>query len=393
MKVLIFMTQFYKLGGAERLAVELAEELNKRGIRADILSMYTEDLPGVAEAKETILRKGIPAVHFLGMRIHPPISSMVSSILKLRRMIRSHQYDIVETSMLSPTILALWATRGERVRHVAGLHTVYNRERHNRIGHQFWRFSMKMNSRVRFYAISDYVKRHWIEYSKTDTEHTCLIYNGILNDCFDTTPERERVHDEFDIPPEAKIALFVGRMIKLKGIDTLLDALGPILYAENLYLLYAGGTDHPPEGIFPGETGILDRMKEQVMREGWSDRVRFLGRRNDVPRLMAASDVLVHPARIEGFGLILAEAMAAGLPVVASNVDGIPEVLAGTDSIMVPPDAPVTLREAVLKTLHRPIDEMSKAIKKGRHRAQAFHIGQRIDAMIKLFEDVLADRF
>src|SRR5664280_305243 len=93
MKVLIFMTQFYQLGGAERLAVELAEQLNQRGIHADILSMYTEDLPYVADAKEALLHEGIPNVHFLGMRIHPPIASLVPAILKLRRLILEQGYD------------------------------------------------------------------------------------------------------------------------------------------------------------------------------------------------------------------------------------------------------------------------------------------------------------
>ena len=55
MKVLIFMSQFYQLGGAERLAIELAEELNKRCIHTDILSMYTEELPGVEDARKDLL--------------------------------------------------------------------------------------------------------------------------------------------------------------------------------------------------------------------------------------------------------------------------------------------------------------------------------------------------
>jgi glycosyltransferase involved in cell wall biosynthesis len=134
-------------------------------------------------------------------------------------------------------------------------------------------------------------------------------------------------------------------------------------------------------------------MKEQIIREGWPDRVQLLGRRNDVPSLMASSDLLVHPARIEGFGLVLAEAMAAGLPVVASNVQGIPEVLAETDSLMVPPDDPNALREAVLKTLNRTPEEATRAVEKGRKRAEAFRIDKRTDAMVRLFEDVLAGRF
>lgn len=397
MKVLIFITQFYQLGGAERLAVELAEELNKRGIHADILSMYTEDLPGVAQARESFLNKGIPNVYFLGMRIHPPIGSLLPAILKLNRLIRKQEYDIVETSMVSPTVLASWATKGGGARQVAGLHDVFIRERSKGKRHRFWRWfwrcSMRMNRRTRFYAISDYARRHWIEYSNTPPEHTRTIYNGIPNDCFDAIPERECVREELRIPPEANVALFVGRMLKRKGIDTILDALGPVFHTENLYLLYVGSWDQPPEGLFPGEEGLLERMKDQIAREGWADRVQFLSRRNDVPRLMASSDLLVHPARIEGFGLVLAEAMAAGLPVVASNVEGIPEVLAGTDSLMVPPDDPAALREAVLKTLNRTADEAARAIEKGRHHAQDFRIDRRTDAMIKLFGDVLSDRF
>ena len=66
---------------------------------------------------------------------------------------------------------------------------------------------------------------------------------------------------------------------------------------------------------------------------------------------MASADVLVHPAFMEGFGLTLVEAMAARLPVVATNVDAIPEILAQTSSLMVPAREPDALREAVLATL------------------------------------------
>jgi len=393
MKVLIFMTQFYQLGGAERLAVELAEELNKRGIHADILSMYKEDLPGVAEAKQDLLQRGIPAVHFLGMKIHPPLASMIPAIFKLRRLIRDEGYEIVETSMVSPTVLASWASRGTRAKHVAGLHDVFSKNRYNALKDVFWRFSIRCNRRIRYYAISDYVKRHWAEFSGTPLKHTRTIYNAIPNDCFDVVPEREAVCSELKIPSEHKILLFVGRMLKRKGIDTILAAFGPILRETDLHLVYVGGTDQGPEGFFFGEAGLLERMQTQIAEENWIDRVHFLGRRKDVPRLMASCDLLVHPARIEGFGLVLAEALASGLPLVASNVEGIPEVLAGTDSLMIPPDDPMALRDAVLQTLNRPPEEEACAIKKGRKRAEDYRIGKRIDAMVKLFEEVMECQF
>jgi len=275
MKVLIFTTELYQLGGAERLAVELAENLNKRGICADILSMYTEDLPGVVEAKQALLQKGIPAVHFLGMRIHPSVASMFPAIFKLRRLIVSEGYDIVETSMLSPTVLASWGTLGTRALHVAGLHDVFRKNRHNTSKHKFWRISMRCNRRNRYYAISKYTKEHWIEYSNTSPEQIRTIYNGIPDDCFVAIPERERVREELGIPSGANIALFVGRMLKRKGIDTILDALGTILRETNLHLVYVGGTDQGPEGFFSGEAGLLERIHARIARENWTDPSRL----------------------------------------------------------------------------------------------------------------------
>lgn len=389
MKVLIFMTQFHQLSGAERLAVELAEALNTRGIHADILSQYTEDLPGVVEAKQDLLRRGIPNVHFLGMKVHPPVTSMPAAVARLRQLIREHQYDIVETSMVMPTTLAAWATRGTRAKQIAGLHHVYRLDSENTPKHKLWRVSVRCNPHIRYYAISDYVAQAWVRYSKTHPTHTRTVYNAITDDYFTALPDRSGVRRELGIPEDARLALYVGRLAAFKGIDTLLSALGPILSSRNLYLLYVGR----PDLFVAGTKQMLQRIEQEIQRNNWGDRVRFLNHRTDVPRLMAASDILVHPPRTEGFGLVLAEALAARLPIVASNVDGIPEVLVGTDSLMVPPDDPEALREAVLQTLHRPPNEAAAAIERGRRRAQAFRTETRTEAMRRLFEDVLRNRF
>jgi len=172
-----------------------------------------------------------------------------------------------------------------------------------------------------------------------------------------------------------------------------LEAVGPILEKYDAYLLCVGNDSEAPEGFFSDEIGLLERLHSTLSEEVWGRRVRFLGIRKDVPRLMAACDALVHPARIEGFGLVLAEALAAGLPVIASNVQGIPEVLSGTESLMVPPDDPISLRVAVLKTLNRSQVESDQAIEKGRKRAESFRTSERTKQMIKLFEDALSNKF
>jgi glycosyltransferase involved in cell wall biosynthesis len=353
--------------------------------------MYTQDLPGVAKAKATLLTNGIPEVHFLGMRVHPPLGKMFPAILKLHRFLQDKEYDIVETSMLSPAVLASWATRGTRARHVVGVHQVFRRDRENSKQHKFWRFSVRSNPHVRYYAISDYVANHWIKYSDTRPRYIRRIYNAISDDYFVASSNRDRdgVRKELGIADDGRLALYVGRLAAYKGINTLLCALGPVLKQQNLFLLYAG----LPDLSVKGTQQMLKEIQKQITEKEWGGRVRFLGYRKDISRLMASSDILIHPTRMEGFGLTLTEAMATGLPVVTSNVEGIPEVLAGTDSIMVPPDEPETLRSAVLRTLNRTAEEAHMAHEKGLRRAQSFRSDRRTNAMASLFRDVLSGRF
>lgn len=393
MKVLIFTTQFWKLGGAERLAIELAADLNRRGIHADVLSMYAANLPGVDVARQRLLEQGIPVVRFLGMGVNPGSLTALTAVGKLRRLVRDERYTVVETSLVSPRLLTMCATIGLPAHHVAGVHDVFTKRRYNDGKSRLSRYFMAVNDETRFYAVSEYVKKHWIEYSRTPPERTRTIYNGIPDEAFDAQAERDSVRRELNISRDAKVALFVGRMLKRKGIDTIVEALGPILEVENLHLIFAGAVDEPPDGLFPDERGLLQRMRERIASQGWTPHISMLGVRGDIPRLMASSDVLVHPARLEGFGLVLAEALATGLPVIASDVEGIPEVLSGTDSLMVPPDDPDALRIAVQRTLSRTQREKATAERKARLRADRFRLCHRTDAMIELFDNVMAGTF
>lgn len=389
MKVLIFTSQFYQLGGAERLAVELAESLNKMGIHTDILSMYKENEPDVTVVKQILLNKGIPNIHFLGMKIHPNLLEFILGILKLKLLVRKNKYTIIETSQVTPSIIASWAIRNKNARLISGLHQIFRKDRENRIVHKFFRFSVKSNPHIRFYAISDCAVEKWIEFSKTPYKNIRRIYNAIHNDYFSQKPDRDHVRKEFDIPLDSKLALYVGRLAAYKGIDTILEALSPILEKENIYLFYIG----LPDDSICGTKEMVQNIKKTISISQWGYRVKFIGYRTDIPRLMASSDILVHPTRIEGFGLVLAEALATGLPIVASNVEGIPEVLSGTDSLMVNPNDSIALRDAILKILHRNNIEAEIARQKGYRKAMNYKVEKRTMAMLELFDDVLNNRF
>ena len=380
------MSQFYQLGGAESLQVELAEELNKRGIHADILSMYSESLNGALKAKKNILEKGIPSVYFIGMQVHPSIYELILAVYKLRRIIIENKYDIIETSLLSPTVIASLSVIFTPVRHVAGIHQVFRKDRENSTQHRLWKCLAKLTFKTRYYAISDYVSESWVRYSGIPIQKITRIYNSIDNNYFVIKPDRYAVRKELKLKKDACIALYVGRLAAYKGIKVVLDALYPLIQKGDIYLVYAGLPD-----FNVNETKKdLQSMECKIINSGLTSKVLFLGYRKDTARLMASADILVHPTTIEGFGLTLVESMAARLQIVTSNVEAIPEILAGTNIITIPPDNPKILREAVIKTLHRSSKEKLDSLNIGFKRACEFKIDRRVDKMIALFEDILS---
>ena len=389
MKVLIFTTQFFEIGGIERLAVELAIDLNKHGIHTDILSMYSEKLPNVTEKKEKLLNMGVPNVYFLGLNIHPsPISIFKASFL-LNHLVHKNQYDIVETSAITPIVIASWGLRATKCRHIVGIHQVFLTERDNLLQHKILKLSVLFNKKIRYYAISEYAVSKWIKYSKTPEKHLCCIYNSIPDDCFTTNKDKNYIKNDFCLPENAKIIIYVGRIIEPKRPDLLIEALSDICEINNIAILFIGRIDLTVDGT----EDMVKRMKKIIKEKNLDYRIKFVGCSAEVPRIMASADLLVHPTQIEAFGLVLVEAMASGLQIVSTNVEGIPEVLKDTANIMVSPNNAFLLRKAILETLNRTAIEKSTAIQKGKDRAEFFRTKERTKNMIKLFYNVLSNRF
>lgn len=142
----------------------------------------------------------------------------------------------------------------------------------------------------------------------------------------DAASARARLADELALDPRSRIVVSVARIAPQKGLDLLVSAAAHLAHearaAAPVTWLVAGD----------GDTELGDRLREQVADAGVD--VRFLGARDDVPSLLAAADVLAVSSRWEARPLVVQEALAAGLPVVATNVGGIPEVLGGAGELV-----------------------------------------------------------
>lgn len=184
------------------------------------------------------------------------------------------------------------------------------------------------------------------------------------------TPCRdEAFRTTFGLPPGTPVLGMAAQFIRRKGHDVLLEALPTILrnHAGARLLLFGRGP-------------LADEMARRVNEADLEAQVRLPGFRDNLPEILPCLDVLVHPARREGLGVVLLQASAAGIPVVASRVGGIPEVIAhGESGLLVPPDDPGALAEAVSALLADP----GKARAMGRRGRELIRERFSVDGMVQ----------
>jgi glycosyltransferase involved in cell wall biosynthesis len=193
-----------------------------------------------------------------------------------------------------------------------------------------------------------------------------VIYNGIELRAYDEVRGGAGVRSELGCPSNACVVLCVARLVLEKDHATLLTAFQRAARAqERLHLWIAGD-------------GPLRRVLEsQVERLGLAGRVSFLGFRGDVPRLLAAADLLVIASQREGLPNVALEAMAARRPVIATAIAGTPELVRdGETGMLIPPGAPEALAGALTALAGDPIRRRQMG-ERGRRRVEEWFESSR----------------
>jgi glycosyltransferase involved in cell wall biosynthesis len=211
------------------------------------------------------------------------------------------------------------------------------------------------------------------------------IHNGILPDRFvASSGARERIRKEHGIPERAPALVTVaGGLTAQKGIDVLLTALASL-----------SGTDAlRPHLVLVGDGPLRSDLDGQARRLDLTPRVHFLGFRSDIPDLLAAADLFVLPSRWEGCPMVLLEAMAAGVPVVATRVGGVPEIVDHDRSgLLVPPEDPEALAAAIETILSSPDRAQEIAAAGCESVAKRFHAGMLAGELAALYVQITGAR-
>ena len=301
-----------KTGGLERLLGDIARHHNPAECCPEFLAL--NEVGRFAD----VIRDAGCQVHSL----RP--AGRISQLAQMIRLFRERQYDVVHTHNTYPHINGSIAAR------LAGVPVVLNTRHGQRAGHGWksrtqFRWASHLVDRI--VAVSDDAATLCVEADGVAPRKVIRIWNGIDIDDFD-----------FSGPVEKPIAISVARLSAEKDFPTLLRAVSlAIRTVPELTLKLVG--DGP-------ERPALEQLSQDL---GLSHHVEFLGERRDVPRLLAQAGFFVTSSLTEGISLTLLEAMAVGLPVIATSVGGNSEIANdGQTGQLVPPGDVDLLASAIV---------------------------------------------
>jgi glycosyltransferase involved in cell wall biosynthesis len=345
------------IGGQERLVLRMAQAFHERGHDVHVLTLTgggtLRNELGPIPVHDVIRRRGFDAT------LYP----------RLWRLFRSLRPDVVHTHNAVPLIYAAPAARMARV----------PRTVHSKHGHIDYSKSSLQLSRAatkfvdHFVAVSTDTAGTAARNEQPGSKRLAVIENGIPLGKFTPDPAaRIAVRDELGIPRDALVVGSVGRLVEEKDYPLLVRAMAPLL-GEKVRLVIVG------EGIVRAE--VEAAITPEIRRF-----VTLTGARRDVSRALNAFDVYASSSRAEGLPLALAEAMATQLPIVATAVGGVPDIVPPQIGVLVPHGDPEVFRAAIKRLLDEPatrnaMGEAARAYALGRFAEE-----RMLDRYLKLYD-------
>lgn len=273
----------------------------------------------------TRLREAGFVVHTMYM---DGLINIVKGIFNIRRILRKGRFDVVNTHSRQDTIIAAPAGR------LSGTPLIV-RTRH---------LSSKVNSLLSYTwlphcvtTVSDYVRRHLIDRGVAP-DRVETIYSPLV---FPPPVEHSTLRHELGLKDSDLVVGCVAVMRPNKGHRDLIDAIAPLIQShDNLHLVLVGGG-----------SPTFENTRDYILQLGLQSRIHMMGARKDVPNLLAGMDLFALATREEASGTVFLEAAASGVPIVATDVGGVSEVVRRDRNCLLFPRGDLNALRAALSRL------------------------------------------
>jgi glycosyltransferase involved in cell wall biosynthesis len=362
--VVLLLPEFEE-GGVERHVLWLAQGLSRRGLGVTVISRGGKL---VGELPEKVTHVALP-VHAKN-----PVTA-VTAALRIARMARRGEFHLLHAHSRVPAFVAWWASSLSGIPWIMTCHARYSKNAG----------LLPLRRADGAICVSETVQNHL---QGLLPERTAVIPGGIPP----LASRRERVpllrgEGPFsreigaegpdpepcgDVPRMCRL-LFVGRLTRVKGIAFLLDLLTKEDLSGRSWLL-----------DIVGDGPLRNELFRLVSEKGMANRVTFHGFREDVESFLARCDCLLFPSLDEGMGLVLAQALTAGIPVLASDLPAVRELVADADPLVPAGDA-----DAWSSRLRRGFDEGVFPVLAAR---RTFSLDEMCDRTVTFYDTVLSPR-
>lgn len=367
---ILFFYWHLDYGGAEVGLLTTLRNINRERFQCTVLCMKKKGPIG-----EEIERLGIKVIY---LNSTPRLFNIIL-MWKVFCTLRKLEVDILHTSLFYANFFGRIAALTKKIPIIiAEERSMYYEKRIYHV----WidRFLATLTDRI--IVCSQSVLNFTMEQEKIPFEKFYLIYNGVDEERFSISSPKSELRRRYGFSADQFIIGTVGSIIPKKGHRFLIEAARNFCpQMPNCKVLIVG------EGVIKKELEYL------VQKENLADFFVFMGARKDIPELMKIMDVFVLSSLQEGFPRVLVEAMYMGLPVIASSVSGIPElVLDGETGFLVPPRDSKTICEKII-TLNSNNDLRSKMGTKARERIQEHFLSKHyLSELEALYDDLITQK-
>ena len=361
------------VGGGQKLTALIAKGLHQRGVDVTVVSLgvagYYGDYLDAAGVPVVTMGFGDGGTAVNWGRAPRSLASFV-------RLFSRERWDIVHTHMFRTAVLTTGIAKATGAKVLGTSHRVY----FPRVQPVTERALSTLQSGI----VVDSRAVGEILMAKTGipAEKYIAIHNGIDEDEFADAPSKEQARKDLHLPAGEILIGCVAALAEHKGQRFLIEAIQRLLSEgfDVRLVLVGGGADE-------------DNLRAKVDALGVVDRVDLLGVRTDLARVLSALDVLALPSIFEGFGIVQAEGMLMGLPVVATNAGGALEVVdEGETGFLVPYGDVTALTDRLRLLVKNPAMRQEMGIKGKAKVEREFTVDRMVDRYLDLYERVLSGR-